>query len=394
MADFGLTETGLKIKRLEDIMLDLHNEYRNVAGNDVNLDPQSTQGQEIAIWSADLATAWEQLENCYNSFDPSASTGTSQSRLVLLNGLKRKPAIKSTAIITILGIPGSLIPAGSSVSTSDGKIFSSKAAFTIPLLGGGEQLFESAEPGAVTALAGQLNIIETPEDGWVSANNAQDAFVGNSQELDSELRKRQAYSAALPASNIIDSLYAAILNVENVVDVVIYNNNTNVVSPEGVPAHRFMPVVFKGSDEDISKAIYVNHTSGDKSYGSTTTSIQNVRDQQVLVQFEKAVPVDIHIKLTIKINSAFPTDGVQQIKDSIVAYASGNSVTANCDNGFLISEDVIYSRLFTPINDICGHDVQELLIGIIPIPSTIGNIPIGFNQISNFTDANIEIIET
>jgi uncharacterized phage protein gp47/JayE len=394
MSDYGLDENGLKIKRLPDIKDEIEDDYRNIAGNDVNLDPQSTQGQEVAIWSNSISDFWQELENLYNSFDPNAAFGIPLDRLVAINGIKRKPATYSTSVITITGTSGTIIPAGSSVASSltQGKIFTSLEDVTIPISGTLDNIFQSNEIGEITAPAGSLNIIETPVLGWSSAINNADASLGSDNETDSALRFRRAQSTALAATNIIDSLYSALFSINSVLDAVIFNNPTNVTSPEGVPAHRYMPIIDGGLDDEIANAIYLNHTTGDKSFGSVIVPYLNSRGQQINVEFERPIDVDIYVELTISTTSQFPSDGEDQIKQAIVDYGRGEFTQDNCDDGFKISEDVIYSRLFTPINSVCGHDVVQLLIGTTPSPALTGNIPINFNEISRWDVSRIEII--
>ena len=57
-----------------------------------------------------------------------------------------------------------------------------------------------------------------------------------------------------------------------------------------------------------------------------------------------------------------------------------------------MGDDVIQSRLYTPVNSVQGHEIDSILIGTAYPPTLTDNIPIGLEEISHFTLANIEIV--
>ena len=67
-----------------------------------------------------------------------------------------------------------------------------------------------------------------------------------------------------------------------------------------------------------------------------------------------------------KTDNTFPDDGIEQIRAAVVNYI-------NTRNTF--GEDVIYTRLFTPINKIPGHQVDTLEIGTSLVTLDTTNIP-------------------
>jgi len=57
----------------------------------------------------------------------------------------------------------------------------------------------------------------------------------------------------------------------------------------------------------------------------------------------------------------------------------------------LIGEDLIYSRLYTPINSIAGHYVNSLTVGTSPSPVGTSNVAVGFNQKAAGVLANVVV---
>lgn len=240
----------------------------------------------------------------------------------------------------------------------------------------------SEVPGAVDQQPNTVTTITTPVLGWDSVNNPFSAVLGRLKETDEELRLRFRNSKFERATNIIESLYSALFAVDNVSQVIIYENDTDLPDANGVPGHSFLPIIVGGTGSDIGLAIWQNKPIGILSYGNTTVTITNSQGFQHDISFERPNPVVVHIEMTLTVDDIFPSDGIAQIKSAIVEYFQ---------NEYGIGDDVIYSRLFTPINTISGHQIDSLYIGTEPSPSGTSNIPIAFNEIAEINDANIVI---
>jgi len=234
--------------------------------------------------------------------------------------------------------------------------------------------------------ANTINTILTPVLGWDSVTNILAASAGRLLETDEELRLRFRNTKFERASNILDSLYAALLNVDGVEEVAIYENDTNVTDANGVPPHSFLPVVLGGSSQLIAEAIWLNKPMGISSQGNTVISITDSQGFPHDIGLERPNPVTVYVELTIdtaaESNFVFPGNGVDLIKAAVIDYASNN---------FGVGDDVIYSRLYTPINSVEGFQIDSLFIGTSPAPVGVANIPVAFNEISSFEAVNITV---
>ena len=94
--------------------------------------------------------------------------------------------------------------------------------------------------GPIEQLPNTIQTITTPVLGWDSVTNPFEADAGRLEETDEELRIRFRNSKFERATNIIESLYSALLGVEGVSEVIIYENDTNVTDGNGVPPHSFL----------------------------------------------------------------------------------------------------------------------------------------------------------
>ena len=486
MANYGVTDAGFVLKRLDDLLREKR--QRAVAlftdllqdGDVVDTSESSLLGRLIALDVVGDADLWELGQDCWSSFDPNSATGISLDNLVQYSGISRFNAAHSTATGLFVGKNGVLIPSGSAVSdvntnnqffvqgsvalspsqasgiavtvvnvlnstqytitytTSNGlantaTYTSSASATNSEILNGLKAAIDLNHPlltatipfgdeiaiwradvfqvsnfsvsaglligkvgklgqltcsvnGAVEQEANTLNTILTPVLGWDFVTNPVAASPGRLTETDEELRIRFRNTKLERSSNILDSLYSALLNIPNVEEVAIYENDTDVVDANGVSPHSFFPVILGGSSQVIAETIWRNKPMGISSEGNTVVTITDSQGFTHDIGFERPNPVTVYIDITLSIDTEsltpFPGDGADQIRAEIISYAKAN---------FGVGRDIIYSRLFTPINKVAGHQVDSLFIGTSPAPSGTSNIPVAFNEIGSFESVNINV---
>lgn len=236
--------------------------------------------------------------------------------------------------------------------------------------------------GVIEQPANTIDTILTPMLGWDSVINPVAATPGEERETDEELRLRFRNGKFDRATNTLDAIYSALINLDNVSEVTIYENDTSVVDANGVPAHSFLPIVSGGLSTDIANAIWENKPIGILSYGNTTVSVTDIQGGVHDVSFSRPDPVIVYISMDITTDVNFPANGQDLIKSNLISYFQAN---------FGTGDDVIYSRLYTPINAVAGHEVNSLTIGTSPSPVGITNINIPFDSIASLNTTNIVI---
>ena len=227
--------------------------------------------------------------------------------------------------------------------------------------------------------------ILTTQIGWDSVTNPVAATSGRNRETDEELRERFRTSKFNRAGNSIDAIFSAITNVSGVTEVTIYENDTSITDSNGVPPHSFLPIVVGGLSTDIANAIWDNKPIGILSYGNTTVVINDKQGFPHNVSFSRPSPITVYISIDITTDSNFPANGDDVIKTALSAYFEENQGTG---------DDVIYSRMYTPINTVPGHQVNSLFIGTTPSPVGTSNIIIPFDSIAVLNTLNVTITHT
>lgn len=240
----------------------------------------------------------------------------------------------------------------------------------------------AVNPGIILQPANTIDTILTPMLGWDSVNNPSAASPGTDRETDEELRLRFRNGKFERATNTYDAIYSALINTNGVSEVTIYENDTSVVDGNGVPAHSFLPIVVGGLSQDIGNAIWENKPIGILSYGNTSVNVTDVQGGVHIVSFSRPNPIVIYITMDITTDVNFPPNGNAAIRSALIDYFAANLGTG---------DDVIYSRLYTPINSIVGHEVVSLKIGTTPSPTGTTNIIIPFDSIASLSSVNIII---
>ena len=390
MPDFGVTPEGFKRKRLELLLTEVNSAVKSIFGENLNVSPESPDGQINGSIAESNANLWEIANASFDSFNPSAATGVALSNLVQLNGITRFAATFSSSLVAVVGSQGTVIPAGSLISTSDtGDQFATDIEVTIPVGGTINVLAFALVTGPINALSGTLTIIDSPVTGWDTVNNASDAILGGNEETDAELRVRREQSVARDAQAIVDAIFAEVRAIPSVSEVVVLENDTNVgPDANGLPAHSVHVIAVGGSDQDIGEAIFLKKTLGATSFGTTTVQVGDGQGIPHDISFSRPTVIPIFIVVNLTTFSGYPADGDGQIKQAIVDYAEGNLVVGR---GFFLGNDVIHSEIYTPINSIAGHTVDSMFAKISDPADQTSDIAIAVGETSQFIISNITV---
>lgn len=236
--------------------------------------------------------------------------------------------------------------------------------------------------GPIESEVNSLTNILTPQLGWDSVRNPLPASSGRDVETDEELRLRFRDTKFERASSTVDAIYSGLISLAGVEQVVVYENDSDITDSKGIPSHSFLPIVLGGLSSEIGQAIWENKPMGIKSFGDSTVVIYDSQGFAHDIGFKRPDPVPIYITLNLTKDATYPGYGDADIRSALVAFFQAN---------MKIGDDVIYSRLYTPINSVKGHFVTSMFIGTSPSPTATSNISIAFDAIATLSSANILI---
>lgn len=278
-----------------------------IYGTDINVDPNSPDGQFINIFAQAAIDQLEFILQVYNSFDPDKAIGVSLDARCAINGVIRKPGTRTVQSITVvvsqaLTLKGVDLYPGEAFTVQDSSGNRYELITTDSPSGAGSQslAFQSVLLGPVTSALNTIVTAVTVQQGVTSVNNPTAATtLGTTEETDYALRIRRTQSVSLPSQGYLDGLYAAILAITDVTSARIYENDTNVTDADGIPAHSIWAVVAGGENADIGNAIYVKRSLGCGMKGSVVVPITQVDDTTFDVLFDRPVAEDLYIKFDV-----------------------------------------------------------------------------------------------
>lgn len=231
---------------------------------------------------------------------------------------------------------------------------------------------------AVVQATKDLNVIQSPTLGWFEVYNPFDSIASTELESDTELRNRYKFSKSFIQTGNRESMYSALYSLSGVRYVNIQENIQDIPF-EGRSAHGIVVTVLGGDDQEIAQTID-KYRAFAYTDGTIEVGLFDINGIPYSVRFNRPeiVPITIKLSLTTDTN-VFPTDGMLRIQNALIDYVSNLNV----------GEDVVWSKLFTPINSVNGQSVNELLIGKVGESLWVANIVIEHNQLASLSFENI-----
>lgn len=288
----------------------------------LNTEPETPAGQLIDSQTAAIAEKDSELLYLCNMFDPRKSSGVFQDCLAQIYFLTRKGAVPSQAVITVTGLPGTVIPVAAQIrSITDDTLWSCTEAVTIPAGGTITAVFACMTPGAISAAAGTLTRIVTVVAGWDTAVNTSAAVVGNPAESRGAFESRRYASVALNSRSTASAIYARVLQIPDVVSCYVTQNRTSLpVTVDGytLKPHSVYVAVVGGDDDDIAQALYDTVSAGCDYNGNTDVVITDASTgAQETVSFNRPAEMDVYIRVRLVSDSALTEQQIASIKTAL-----------------------------------------------------------------------------
>lgn len=408
MPEYGLTDRGPNIKRLDAILAEMQESMTKKLGVNVGQNTQSFLNHLLTNAADRIAELWEFGEEVYYSQYPSSATGVSLDNAAQFGGSTREMPAKSYYRILCTGQDGTVIPAGTLIATdtspatnltlpSDSMITRAafnKAAIILASPGAtaalgvalngtlytitpdatksvsenlaalGEVItdpdftvsmkedalhIEAADPTSsnvmvlsenlTTASVGSVITFATVDDGDIlipngvvtkvvkavagltEVVNVGDHIAGQLAETDVEFRRSYADKIYNRSSSMLESIKSAILeNVQGVLSVAPYENDSNEVDSMGRWPHSIEVVVDGGDATEIAQQILDKKSGGISSFGTEEVTLPGEYGEPIVVRFNRPTYVKVWFKVgvTLSRNTNPPINYAELIKEQIL----------------------------------------------------------------------------
>ena len=315
----------------------------------------------------------------------------------LLNN-ERRSGTKSTATVTFTGTATTVVPEETRMRNSNNQIFLTIESATVPTGGSVDVNCEAENTGPISAPAGTLTSLIDVIIGISSIDNTQDAIVGGDEELDSVYKQRLESQSMINAASFTESVEDRVSLVSGITRLKVIGNDSDefVVirgGPEtansadamaagvdsgddGIKPGKLWVIAKGGTDEDISIAIRNSKTGGIPTVGSVNHSLTIGSSPATEYNFSRITEVALKITMQIEIKRSFPSNGITQIKNSVINWVN------RLDIGGSINEGRVYEALNIIPGYVIATDTGELQLTILEEDDASDTTP-------DFTDENI-----
>lgn len=381
-----INEAGVSIPTYDDVYQSLQASFQVIYGNDAYLDPDSQDGQLLAVFAKAIHDTNQAVVSMYRSFSPATAVGDALSSNVKINGITRKVASKSQVQVTLTGVANTLITNGV-VEDLGGQKWALPASVVIPTGGSITVTATCQDEGAVEVGVGQVTRISTPTLGWQAVTNPAFASLGAPVETDAQLRLRQASSVSVTSLSVMEALRSAVAAVPNVQMLRVYENDTGAPDSNGLPAHSISVVAYGGASADLASVIRLKKTPGAATYGSTTVAVPDELGDLYNISFFYAAVQTIKVKVQITPLGGYVSSTDDLIKQAIVDYINSLAIGQRVDQGRLYLPAQLYGagELFKTF------EINGILLSISPAVWADADVTIAFNALARTDLANITL---
>ena len=395
MSDYGVTKNGFNKKTFETILEDMQNRAKSIFGNDVNLSDASPLGKFIKINALEMSYIRKMSEDVYNSVYLDTAEDQALDNLVSFLSLQRKKATSSKGKAVFNGDEGVEIPQGFKIETDseDPIIFQTTESGVIDSSGSIELSISAVEEGEYTNIsANTITVITNPISGLDSVNNPNPTEGGQDRESNFALRERYKKSVSGPGGSTLASIRANVLTVSGVRACNIEENDTFEVDDKGRMPKSFEVIALGGADLDIGEAIFDKKPAGIQSEGDITTEIKDDSNNTQLVNFSRALEVEVFADITLDIDSSlFPENGNELVKDKLIEYIGGTNSNNDTLLGLSLGENIVYNKVIDAVMSVAGVVDCTVAIGKSDNPTGTANITIANNEVASTSIDNINI---
>lgn len=383
-----VTDSGISAPDYQTILSQLTGYFRQIYGPDSYLEPDSKDGQMIAIYALAIHDANNAVIAAYNSFSPNTSTGAALSNMVAINGITRHASGYSQADVLLTGQVGTVIIHGS-VRDRNGQTWRLPERVTFDTHGEARVTAVCTAPGNITADTGDISDIATPTRGWQTVTNPTVATPGRPVEQDSELRVRQRKSVALPSRTVLDGIQGAVSLIPGVVRLRGFENDTGETDKNGLPAHAIAVIVDGGDINAIAQTIALKKTPGAGTYGDTVVKVNDSYGLPKNIHFFRPQAVNVTVEITLTAFTGYTTLTGDKIRSAVAAYI----------NQQLIGDNLYLARLYLPANlsgdeEGLTYDIVAIKIGRSVQAVKEENLRVAFNEAVSCTTDDVRLVVT
>lgn len=364
------TAAGLVVPSETDVLAGVQSDMDAAFGGGLNPALETPQGQLASSQAAVIGDKNNEVAYVTNQVDPQFADGRFQDAIGRIYFLTRKPAVATAVQATLTGLPGTVVPTGTLAQDTSGNTYASVSDATIGSVGTVTAEFQNIATGPIACPAGTLTSVYQAIAGWDAITNVAAGVLGSVVESRADFEYRRKNSVALNAVGTLDSIYAEVFNLPDVLDVYATENFTNAAVLTGATNYSLAPhslyvAVVGGVAADIAAAIWRKKDVGCDYNGNTTVTVTDSAGYSYPqpsydVKFERPTAVPIKFDVQLVNDPSLPSDILTQVQNAIIAQFNGTGGGTR----ERIGSRILSSRYYAPVAAISPSvSLIEILLG-------------------------------
>lgn len=387
-----VTTTGVIVPDIGTIKDQVDSEWTGQFGTGLNTDSSTPQGVIIA---SDVAAREGVVNNnaaVANQINPSQAEGVFLDAICALTGLERLANTFSQVTLTLAGVAGSPIAAGSQATSANADVFALDADVTLSGGGTATGVFTALVSGPIPAPSGTY----TPSAvlGWDTAVAADVGTVGTAQQSDEALRTLRAQTLFLQGAALMGATLSALNNLTGVKSVQGLENviaSTQTIDTIALTANSIWVCVDGGDPTAIANSLLANKSMGSNWNGSQTLAvIEPTSGQSYTVKWDDPTLVPLLVRVTCK-QGTFVGNPTAIIPQAVVNFANG--LVANLE-GFSLGQSASPFEVATGVMAQCeGLYISKVELSLVSSVSYApAEIAMAINQKATVIAANVAVV--
>lgn len=391
------TPAGLLVPQESEVLAGVQSDFNDAFGGGLNPALETPQGQLISSTAAIVADANAVFAEFVNQVNPDTASGFMQDAIARIYFLDRQPGAPTVVQCEIVGATGTVIPLGAQAADTSGNLYTCTQAGVIPPGGSITLTFANVLDGPIACPSNTLTVIYRAIPGWDTINNPTAGTLGANVESQAAFAYRRAQSVAVNARGSLPSIYSAVFEVDDVLDVYTTENTTNAVVNVGstnypLAPHSLYVAAVGGTNDAVAKAIWTKKDVGCDYNGNTTVVVTD--DSGYLpplptynVKFQR--PASLAIKFAVEIvdDPALPANIEDLIKAAIIATFTG----ADGGQRVRIGSNLLASKFYAGVINTAPGIVSVLSILLGSVTPTLNSQLIGIDQAPTVVASDITV---
>lgn len=390
------TPQGVIVPAEDDVLAGAQIDINYAFGGGLNPALNTPQGQLASSMSAIIADKDSQIAYVANQVDPQYATGRFQDAIGRLYFMTRIAASSTVVSCVLIGIPTTVVPAGTLANDTSGNTYTLLAAATIGSGGTVLSSWANIVTGPIPCPAGTLIKVYKSVPGWDAITNSADGELGNDVESANAFEFRRQNSVALNGRGTTQSINASVFQVPGVLDCYVIDNPTGAVVNTGatnypVAAHSVYVAVVGGEAAAVAQAIWNKKDSGCGYNGNTTVVVTDQDGYEYpypsySVSFEIPTPLPILFAVQIVNSATLPSNIVALVQNAIIAQFNGTNGAQRARIASLILASSYYGVVASVAT---GVQLVSVLIGTST--PTLSSVQVGIDNSPSISVGNISV---